>query len=142
MGGGGIKDITREREVEPMSALDILTSVIDPNMIQQVNPGSSVTSLADSFPCVQTISSSLGDVNITISVLPTMTVIATAKNAAPSVVQQISDSNVMRPPLPKDFEADESNSRVCAVCRKTDSDIRSRGGKGLKLCICRAPGLN
>jgi hypothetical protein len=142
LGGGGHKDITRPPLETPLEPIEVLASVVEPHMANMVNPGGTQTNLADTFPCVQTISSAFGgDTTVTITVLPTQTVIATANNTPPVEVQRIADTNVFKEPLPPDFEMSEETSRMCAVCRKTESDIRSRGGKGLQLCICRAVGL-
>lgn len=139
LGGGGPQDVTRE-PAEPLSALDILAAVVEPDMADAVSSASTV-SLAGSFPCVQSIRTSHGDTTVHMSVIATQTAVATAKNALPAEVQNISDTNVFKSPLPVDFEMNEASSRVCAVCRRTDSDLRSRGEKGLQQCVCKAVGL-
>lgn len=117
LGGGGPKK--QAVNPNPLSVFDVH---------QSLSPGGD---LCESFPCVQTIASALGEVNVRIHVIPSTTsqmqALGVNVNARPRADPERDGSN-------SNQEQSPMKALMCSVCRTTDSDLRSRSKSGLMKC--------
>jgi hypothetical protein len=72
------------------------------------------------FPCTQSIATSLGERAVVVTVIPTVSTMSHLTTGGAVTAKAVT-------PLSPEF-------RLCIVCRKTESDIRSTTGHGLKKC--------
>lgn len=135
--GGGGRGTAPEMGVQ-LSPLDVLYSVLDPDLSGGMVMTSGVESLSGTYPCLQTVPSAKGDASVTIHVVPTQSVLAHAQNQP--LRKDIAASSPFH--VPEEYhDLPESKTRKCLVCGKTDSDLRSRGKSGLLLCACQDEGV-
>jgi MYND finger len=74
----------------------------------------------ESFPCIQSVETTHGVVNIKMGLIPTHISLMHTRTGGSIKVEKIT-------PL-------DSNLKVCIVCRKTESDCMSTTGKSLQKC--------
>jgi hypothetical protein len=141
MGGGG--RVHNDGDIEgsqPLSMMQVLGSLVDPEKDGDyfATGPNEPKNLFREFPCVQSISSYFGSIEVRISVILTQTALAQAQEKSAEFLRKLTrDNGVAQQPV--DLPA--HTSRVCVTCFKTDSDMRSRGATGLFLCACRADGV-
>lgn len=119
LGGGGKRP---DRSVVPLPALEIYTSLFEDEFVARHN-GCEGLYRGGVFPCVQTVDAAGGQTEVRIHCMPTAICLAEAKGTK-VVSRRFPDV----PPPPE-----TSSSVQCHVCRRTESDVKSRGAS-LKMC--------
>ena len=124
LGGGGKNAVSSAPVMQPD---EVFSALLNPTFTSHATP-----TLVNGFPCRQKISTTTGEIQVILHVEPTQTSITHAKsfNEPPREVSEgpAQDSVEM-----------SATSRMCFICRRTESDLLSRSGTGLKKCsACRS----
>lgn len=131
LGGGGRH---ADSTIRAMSPRDVLFSLCEPSTAPIMMDG---PSLANTFPCVQTVECSKGPTKVTIRVHLTATALSQANDQPVHVRGPVEQktfiaANPGGSSMPN--SAEQVTSKRCFVCNRTESDIRSRSSTGLQKC--------
>jgi hypothetical protein len=141
LGGGSRDGLSAELlSTVTLTPEEVLYSVIDRRMnnlsLLQCND---VKSLISEYPCVQDVPSAGGMMSrVTMHVLLSQAVLAHAQRQQSNVT---TGDDVLRSPFSTvNASMPQATNKACMVCRTTESDLRSRGGKLLG-CPCKEDGI-